>query len=527
MKQQNQSRKTYRAAAWAVFYFTIILSLLTVYTFPLWHWSFSIVFAIASLLLILVPVYKPRISSNRTRWLILAGSYAIIIPVFAGMSVACALLIAIEPYSIIFLLAGLLLLIPLSPGRGILRRLLFGAFPAAALTCFILIVASETLQEMPIANREMSDTGNVVIANRTAPDRRYRFALDTNNDYVCFFFPHLRKSEVFSLDGSPVMTLLINGLGISRSVYSPDGKMIFALDWDTGPVVIDRSDFSMKDYRLIELPVKTDTYRYIGIAYHERKQQIIVARANGELITVSYPELKPLKASFDLTGFRWFKEFVQEIYIVEGTDLLVVTTFPGYLIVYDLQKEMVVQELNLFGPLSNVVPSSDRKSLFVAALFTGMIYRIEISSLEITDSFRATSGIRYMTAIPHTQYLAVTNYFNGEVSIIDTKSHEKISGVTVGPRIQWIEAVPGRDSLIVSHALGFTILDSARLIHEKPGSPRMRRFPFFILPSSGAIVMKNVWTIVKDRTLMSLFVAIYAPVLAGALVLLCRSKSNA
>jgi anaerobic magnesium-protoporphyrin IX monomethyl ester cyclase len=439
---------------------------------------------VAILLLLLMLAVKPAKRYGRALLSVKIALYTFICLVMVETALFSAVLIALNHMAIAIPVVLFIPLFFLCPKIPTLRRILICLISVSAFTMSLLNIAAFTLQGTHFPN--VPEVKNNAIATSMAiPDRRYRFVFNKAGNKICVFYPHLDKNEIYSVDDLQMPPAVIAGQGISRAVYMPDGDKIFALDWDTGPIIMNRYNFDVLSRKRIPLTENSDPYRFIGIAYREREQQLLVSRANGELIFLSYPDLNVIKKKKCISESPLlFGESVQDIFLLDDADILLITTFSGYLFAYDLKRDLISDSKFFIGPLTNVVRSHDRGSFYVGSMITGLIYRIGISDMKVTDKIYAGTGIRYMSILPDRDYLLVSNYFHGEVTLYDAVNHRRMARVVAGPRIQWIDISPAGDSFCVSHALGITIFNVGIMLDNRSIAARSFPFPLYLMNPS-------------------------------------------
>jgi hypothetical protein len=406
--------------------------------------------------------------------------YALIVLSSLPLIFGSTVLIAFNLAFAFILFVFFILLFLFSPIASPFIRGLFCVLAVTSFATSILIEGSSALQDMQFDNAPKI-RGKAIRANVTMPGRRYRFVFDKYGKKVCFFFPVSSKDEVYRIHEDHPVPEEVDRRNLGRSVYSPDGEYVFALDRNTGPVVLSREDFRVMKEKIIPRPRNSDAFSYCGIAFRKKANELLVSRVDGRLYTLSWPSLDIVKDKMCVANpLKLFPEFLEDIYLIDEMDKLLVITFEGLLFEYDLNSGKVTDSIHMVGPLSNIVRSSDGKSFYIAEISSGMIYRINISDMKIIDKMHLATGIRYISILPERDFLLVSDYFHGEVMMYDAVEKRLISRVAVGPRIQWLDMMPDGKSFLVSHALGFTIVDSRTMMEKRILEKRKFFFPFYL-----------------------------------------------
>ncbi|MEW5946523.1 MAG: WD40 repeat domain-containing protein [bacterium] len=459
---------------------TALFTLLIIPAFFVPGFHFPVILILPTLLALVPAACLSRRKPAKTTTFFRVFIYTIVLGMTVPSFLFTAVLAMLNFTFFIILPILFVLLYFLAPKISTLEKPLICSLPLFSFAASLLIVNAIALEEMEFTNGT-SAAGAGASGYVNSPDRRYRFVFDSNGNKICFSIPYKYKYEIFSLKNLEARPTVVRGRKISRFTYTPDGINILALDWNTGPFIMNRGSFKITAEKKIPLPDPSDPFHYEGIAFRTRENQALVARGNGEVLFLSFPDLsveKKRKCIGESPLLFWTS--VQDVFMLDDDDLLVTTTFSGYLFVYDLRRDIITNTRFFAGPMTNVVRSHDGNTFYVGSMFWGLIYKIDVSSMKVIDVMRLETGIRYMTILPDEETLAVTNFFNGNVILYDTIKHERISRVSAGPRIEWIEVSPGGDSFIVSHALGFSVFDIESFRKKPVFTRRNYSFPFYL-----------------------------------------------
>jgi len=483
-------------------------------------------------LILIIPVFSSlvlalvhyRRTLSKTAFVPLSFIYLIVIATAAPSILLTSILIAISPAFAIFLPVLFVLLYLLMPGIITINRFLICFSALCCFTASVLIVSMIALEEMNITEGAPS-SGEGIVTDIYRPARRYRFAFDREGNKVCFSVPYRHQYEIFSIDSTDTSPIIKSGHKIARFTYTPDNNHVIALDWETGPLIMNRDNFQVKIEKNLPLPHDSDPFHYEGIAFHSTTNEVLISRGNGELLFLSFPDLtiqKKRKCIGESPLLFWTS--VQDIFLLEKENLLLTTTFSGYLYVYDLEQDRITASLFFGGPMTNIVRSHDGNSFYVGSMFWGLIYRIRISDMKIIDKMHVETGIRFMTILPENEILAVSDFFNGNIMIYNAVEHDMISRVSSGPRIEWIDVTPDGDFIIVSHTLGFTAFNVSTLMTKHPWAYSNLHFPFYLFHQDefpGFFLGET-----KDYMKLSGYKLLFAIILLSCLLMFCGLGNN-
>lgn len=491
--------------------FVILLSIDLV----IWFFYYIAIFPIARelSLLLLFLLFEEGSLVRRNRTIKVTCTLFIIISA-VGFTLFSLLLVRFNASTLLMLTTLFAGIVLFSRQYSMWQRISLGYLSVTSFGMVFLIASAVLLQENPNFEMDFEKDASVVL-HIPNTSQKYRFIFDRFGKNICLSTsPFVREQQIISLEEPSRPIVKGPEFALVRHVYPSDANIVLALDWNNGPVVLDRGSFRILDQRAIPKPERDDIYRYIGIAWKAQTQTIFIARADGMLFELHYPDLNVVRQSGRIAEMSLvFSEAVHDICYFENSDTLVVNTFIGYLIAYKPALDQVGERCFLFGPSSNLVPVDEGRFFYVSKMFQGALYKVRTKDLKILEKQRIATGIRYINAVPKTDYLLVSNYFTGEIVLYETSTKRKIASVIAGPRIQWLETIPNSRRFCVSHAAGLTVFDLDKMITGGLKTDRIFRFPYFVW-SPGFFLPH--W----DR----LFVKDYIKLLSVVLILLCIVK---
>ncbi len=316
------------------------------------------------------------------------------------------------------------------------------------------------------------------------PQRRYRFAFG-DAGLVRVFLPYRRQAETFSLL-QPALppTLTRSGVTARVAAHSPAGTII-TVDWLAGPRVLDARDFHTLAATHVEGDRMEGRHHFVGVAFDPRRNQVVAVQGGCGILRYSFPTLEPVgretcaDASLRRMAPLFLGEPVEDA-VLTAEDRLIITTWPGYVLAYDLSRARTTAVTWLPGPTGNAVLAHDGRSIFVSSVLTGRVYRLRLPDLAILERYTLERGIRYATRDPRSDLLLVSNYFDGGISVLDPADGDVVARVTVPPRVQWLQPSPDGSLLVVSHSQGVTLLDLKRLLAERPEEKPPVTYPYYL-----------------------------------------------
>jgi hypothetical protein len=360
------------------------------------------------------------------------------------------------------------------------RRALFAYVMASGTAAKWLLCAAAALQAGDAARAPAKNGGVCRSDEIVRPGRRYNLVTSAAGDRVASFFPHEDRTEIHVVGAGATEPERVLPLATNRAIVAPELNRVFGVDYGHGLFALSHDDLS-----IVEAPPSAHSGHYfMGIALRRSARELLLLRGDGLLTHLDLDTRKPraevhLLASDSLK----FEEEVHALYLSPDERLAAVVKSNGVLYLYDPDARRVLARRRFMGPTGNVVFSPDSARLFVATLLPGRLY--ELSARDLSE-LRGTSlgmGFRYVRLAKDGRHLLAGNYFTGNVVVRDIERGVDIASVSVGQRIQWIDAHAAGDRYWVSHADGLTLLDLPCLLTDRPKEPPSRTLADELAPS--------------------------------------------
>jgi hypothetical protein len=344
------------------------------------------------------------------------------------------------------------------------------------LATMMTVQQSESLEPRPIVSEALVD-------DCASPGRHYRMMVDRDERTGIVGLPVNGRSEVYSLD--PLRRMDEGDLGFARFCELPDRAGYVAADWMTGPVLLD-PDLQVVGGATLAWAGDTDSYRFKGIACSPERAKVFLARDNGELLILSYPDFRTLDTTVCSTHPRTGCddcEIVQDFMGIEGRDFALASQYDGSLVAFDLDGRFPVWQVRVsqVASLSNLVVSTDGRAVFVVSLVLGQMYRVDLDTREVQAVMRLGTGSRYMARLGNRDLLVVSNYFTGRIVLVDPVEQRILATLSAGPRIQWIHPLRDGRRFVVPHAFGVSIYDAELALQGSLHEDGSFRFPTDVL----------------------------------------------